>query len=202
MPEPVLQVALLAYGERNLATLVTRELEGTGVQVELRRVRGDQALKDTLVASLAHVVLADATDAPDATWTAYGVARAIRPSAPFIVLTETLNEELAVSFARYNPDDLVVVGNLARLGPAVQVALERRRPLTKLSPRQLEVLVMIAEGFHTREIAERHRLSLKTVESHRSSMMKRLGLHDVAALVRYAIRMGLVPARPSDSPAM
>ena len=201
MPEPLLRVALLGH-EENLTPLITRELETIGVQVVLRHVQLDTALEDTLAEFPADLVLVAPSKARDATWPAYSVARAIRPSAPFILLTETVDEELVVSFARYNPDALVHVGNLARLGSAVRVALETRRPLAKLSPRQVQVLVNVAEGRSTREIAESHGLSVKTVESHRSAMMKRLGLGNVAALVRYTIRMGLVPARPSEPPAM
>ena len=195
--EPVLRVALLAE-RNNLAEAVTREIEGIGVRVALQRVQEDQAVEDALVAFPANVVLADLSSTHSDTWRAYSAARAIRPSAPFILLTETLDEDSVVSFARYHPDNLVLVGNLARLGPAVQAALERRRPLAKLSRRQLEVLVMVAEGQSTRAIAAKYALSVKTIESHRSAMMKRLGVHDIAVLVRYALRMGLVPADPID----
>jgi DNA-binding NarL/FixJ family response regulator len=186
-----LRVALLAQGE-NLANHVARELEETGFRTTLRRVEGNHAISNALVEFPANVILADLSHTPLAAWSAYRAARAIRPSAPFILLAESLDEESFVDFARYNPDDLVLVSNLARLGPAVQVALELRRPLATLSPRQLEVLVMVAEGQRTREIAERLGRSLKTVESHRGALMKRLGLSDVAAVVRYAVRMGLI----------
>jgi DNA-binding NarL/FixJ family response regulator len=66
---------------------------------------------------------------------------------------------------------------------------ERQDPLT---PRQREVLVRIAEGASTREIAEALNLSVKTVETHRAEVMRRLDIHDVAGLTRYAVRRGLV----------
>jgi DNA-binding NarL/FixJ family response regulator len=69
---------------------------------------------------------------------------------------------------------------------------EGRSPLAELTSRQLEVLRMIAAGHTTKDIARRLNLSVKTVESHRASLMERLNIHDVAGLVRYAIRMGLV----------
>ena len=59
-----------------------------------------------------------------------------------------------------------------------------------LTERQQEVLRLVAEGKNTKEIAYRLKLSVKTVESHRSQLMKRLNIHDVAGLVRYAIRAG------------
>lgn len=61
-----------------------------------------------------------------------------------------------------------------------------------LTQRQREVLQLVAEGRSTREIAELLHVSVKTVETHRAQLMDRLGIYDVAGLVRYAIRTGLV----------
>jgi len=61
-----------------------------------------------------------------------------------------------------------------------------------LTPRQREVLQMVAQGHSTKEIAHRLGLSGKTVETHRSQLMERLKIYDVAGLVRYAIRIGLI----------
>jgi DNA-binding NarL/FixJ family response regulator len=65
-------------------------------------------------------------------------------------------------------------------------------PFEILSPRQREILQLIAEGRSTKEIAQHLDLSVKTVEAHRTELMERLGIHGVAGLVRYAIRTGLV----------
>jgi DNA-binding NarL/FixJ family response regulator len=62
-----------------------------------------------------------------------------------------------------------------------------------LTPRQRDVLKRIAEGRSTKEIAYDLNLSVKTVETHRAQIMERLGIRDVAGLVRYALRTGLVP---------
>ena len=64
--------------------------------------------------------------------------------------------------------------------------------LDLLSPRQREILQLLAEGHSNKEIAQVLGLSVKTVETHRKELMDRLDLHDVASLVRYAIRMGIV----------
>ena len=64
--------------------------------------------------------------------------------------------------------------------------------LEQLTSRQREILQLIAEGRTTKEIADLLYISVKTVETHRMQLMKRLDIHDVAGLVRYAIRMGLV----------
>jgi DNA-binding NarL/FixJ family response regulator len=64
--------------------------------------------------------------------------------------------------------------------------------LATLSPRQREVLRLIAEGNTTKQIAHLLEISVKTVETHRAQLMERLGIHDVAGLVRYAIIVGLI----------
>lgn len=64
-----------------------------------------------------------------------------------------------------------------------------------LSPRQSEVLQLIARGKTTKEVALALNISVKTVETHRAALMKRIGVRDVAGLVRYAIKIGLVDLR-------
>lgn len=94
---------------------------------------------------------------------------------------------------RAGAEDIVLKRNLSRLSSAIEAALAVRRQLRKLTPRQLEVLRLVTAGHTTRDIARRLKLSAKTVESHRGEGMKRLGMHDVVTLVRYAVRVGLVP---------
>ncbi|HEY3579224.1 MAG TPA: response regulator transcription factor [Pyrinomonadaceae bacterium] len=69
---------------------------------------------------------------------------------------------------------------------------KNRDLLQQLSPRQKEVLRLIAEGQTTKQIAQTLEISVKTVETHRSQLMDRLDIHDVAGLVRYAITVGVV----------
>jgi DNA-binding NarL/FixJ family response regulator len=64
--------------------------------------------------------------------------------------------------------------------------------LELLTPRQRETLQLVAEGKSTKEIARILHVSAKTIETHRAQLMDRLDIHDVAGLVRYAIRIGLV----------
>jgi len=63
-----------------------------------------------------------------------------------------------------------------------------------LSPREREVLQLIAEGKTTKEVAATLFISHKTVESHRQRIMGKLDIHEIASLVRYAIRCGLIQA--------
>jgi len=64
--------------------------------------------------------------------------------------------------------------------------------LQLLTPRQREILQLIAEGQTTKQIAKTLHISVKTVETHRMQLMERIDIHDVAGLVRFAIRVGLV----------
>lgn len=67
-------------------------------------------------------------------------------------------------------------------------------PLDLITPRQREILQLIAEGRSTKQIAAQLGVSVKTVDTHRALLMERLGIYDVAGLVRFAVRVGLVQA--------
>ena len=69
---------------------------------------------------------------------------------------------------------------------------ESESSLDSLTPRQREILQLIAEGKSTKEIAFTLNVSVKTVETHRAALMERLGIHDVAGLVLYAVRHRLI----------
>lgn len=61
-----------------------------------------------------------------------------------------------------------------------------------LTPRQSEILVLIARGLSTKDIARQLDLSVKTVDTHRTQLMKQLDIHEVTGLVRYALKHGLI----------
>ena len=69
----------------------------------------------------------------------------------------------------------------------------RKSPLEELTERQREILQLIAEGQNTKGIAEILKVSPKTVEYHRMKLMDRLNVHDIPGLVRFALRVGLIP---------
>jgi DNA-binding NarL/FixJ family response regulator len=70
-------------------------------------------------------------------------------------------------------------------------AAHRRGAFDTLTPREREVLQLMAEGFATKEVAHRLHVSVKTVETHRRQIMDKLDMHSVAELTKYAIREGL-----------
>lgn len=141
--------------------------------------------------------------------------KAAQPTARVIVLSMHLNEEyirraLAAGANGYMvkdsaPSELqvavqAVMAGRHYLSPAAASLLIRQAlpgikesdPLQALSPRQAEVLRMVAEGQSTKEIARTLGLSPKTVDIHRAQVMQRLDIHDVAGLTRFAVRVGLV----------
>ncbi|MBV9231583.1 MAG: response regulator transcription factor, partial [Chloroflexi bacterium] len=69
-------------------------------------------------------------------------------------------------------------------------------PLNVLTPREVEVLKLVAEGHTNQEIADQLVLSIKTVQAHRANVMEKLGLHDITHLVRFAIHHKLIPPEP------
>ncbi len=73
---------------------------------------------------------------------------------------------------------------------------ELAQKLQVLTSREMEVLILVAEGRTNQEIADQLVLSIKTVQAHRANVMEKLGLHDITHLVRFAIRHGLIPSDP------
>ena len=67
-----------------------------------------------------------------------------------------------------------------------------RKGAARLSPREVEVLQLIAEGMANKETAGQLGISIKTVEKHRQNLMSKLGIHDTAGLTRYAISAGII----------
>jgi len=71
--------------------------------------------------------------------------------------------------------------------------------VNRLTTREREILQLIAESYSTKEIANKLKISVKTAENHRTNLMKKLDLHDIASLTRFAIEYGLIepPVRPT-----
>ena len=122
------------------------------------------------------------------------VARALKAGVAGYLLKDAAPDELPMALR-------AVVSGEVYLSPAISkqvVEVLRRRtegesePLEGVTPRQREILQLIAEGRSVKEIAVILEVSVKTVEGHRAQLMDRLDIHDVAGLVRFAIRAGIV----------
>lgn len=84
---------------------------------------------------------------------------------------------------------------LGYIGTCVEIREHRQtKTPTPLTARELQVLALVADGKSTKEIAGLLTISYKTADSHRSRIMEKLGVHETASLVRYAIRQGIVRA--------
>jgi DNA-binding NarL/FixJ family response regulator len=122
------------------------------------------------------------------------VLRALRLGASGYLLKDAAPDELGqalIAVARGEHwlssavSKKVISGYVARAGGEETV--------DALTARQHEVLKMMAEGMSTKEIGAALNLSVKTIETYRAQIMERLDIHDLAGLVRYAIRNGIVP---------
>ena len=118
----------------------------------------------------------------------------LQAGADGYVLKDATHEELVLAIKN-------VMGGKSYLSPGVSEKViegylegkeSNRSPWETLSQREREVLKLIAEGYKNKEIAEDLCISLKTVEKHRANLMKKLDLHNAAALTVYAMQKGLV----------
>jgi DNA-binding NarL/FixJ family response regulator len=124
------------------------------------------------------------------------VTRAVKAGAHGYLVKDSAPEELKTAVQAVMRDEIYLSPRVSRhvVNSLLQGAQGGRResPLDALTGRQREILQMIAEGKSTKEIAFVLDVSLKTVETHRKAVMQRLGIHDVAGLVVFAIRSGLI----------
>jgi DNA-binding NarL/FixJ family response regulator len=188
----ILRILLLEDSETD-AELIRHELRRSGMKATTERVDSEKAFAEALRTFTPHVVLSDHSLAEFDAAAALDLVRTVTPATPLILVTGAINGQKSVACLRAGAEDLVLKTNISRLGASIAQALAIREPLRSLTARQLEVLRLMAEGCRTREIAQRLKLSVKTVESHRGEIMKRLSIHQLVGLVRYALRVGLVP---------
>lgn len=126
------------------------------------------------------------------------VVQALRAGAAGYVLKRNAATELAAAIRAAHDGQAYLHPSIARR--VIDDYLSRihasddavSEPHERLTPREREVLQLVAEGHSTRAIAGLLSLSTKTVEHHRASIMTKLGLHGQTELVKYAIRAGLV----------
>jgi DNA-binding NarL/FixJ family response regulator len=122
------------------------------------------------------------------------VLRALRSGAAGYLLKDASSAELELAVRAVAGGDTylsppvshhVVEAYVERVG-------DRLSPVDRLTPRQREILQLVAEGHTTRQIAHLLGLTAKTVETHRAQLMERLDIHDIAGLVRFAVQSGIV----------
>ena len=124
------------------------------------------------------------------------VLQALRNGARGYLLKDASPSELELAIRTVSHGETYLTPAISRqvIDSYVRRLAPGESPSELLTPRQREILQLIAEGLTTKAIADRLHVSVKTVETHRSQLMERLDIHDVPGLVRYAIRIGLVRA--------
>ena len=123
------------------------------------------------------------------------VAQALRAGASGYLLKDATPTELEFALRAVARGETYLCPRVsgAVVEKFLQLADGAAGPLGALTPRQREILRLIAEGRSTKQMAAQLGVSVKTVETHRALLMDRLGIHDVAGLVRLAVRVGIVP---------
>jgi DNA-binding NarL/FixJ family response regulator len=122
------------------------------------------------------------------------VLRALRAGAVGYLLKDAGTAELELAVRAVVRDEMYLSPAVSKhvIAEYVQRVSSEPNSFEQLSPRHREILQLIAEGQTTKEIAQTLDLSVKTIETYRTQLMERLDIHDIAGLVRYAIRMGLI----------
>ena len=122
------------------------------------------------------------------------VNQALRAGAVGYLLkdAQTTELEFAVKAVARGESYLTPVVSKQLMSSYLQLAGRGETDTGPLTPRQREILQLIAEGNTTKQIAAALKISVKTVETHRTQLMDRLDIHDIPGLVRYAMRTGLV----------
>lgn len=187
-----LRVLLLEDDPRD-AELILHAVRAAAADSAVRLVDTRTEFVRTLDELVPDVILSDHAVADFNVLDAFRLAQSLAPGSPFI-LVSGLFEQRASECLQAGAADFVPKSELSRLGPVMASALSLRAPLRSLSRRQRQVLQQLATGCSTREIALGLHLSIKTVETHRAQLMSRLNIHDLAGLVRYAVRVGIVSA--------
>ena len=189
-----LRVLLLTPDARD-ADLITRAVERTNFRNTVVEVETRAAFVRALEVFEPDVILCNHGVAELSAAGALRLAQARVPASPFLLLADTFAQN-DCDCLKMGAWDCILRSDLSRLLPAINLAIEACTPLRRLSKRQREVLQMLAMSCSTREIARQLRLSVKTVETHRAAVMKRLEIRQVANLVRYSLRVGLIQREP------
>lgn len=126
------------------------------------------------------------------------VLQALRTGASGYLLKDAAPSELELALRAVARGDTYLSPSISRqvIDAYLGWSGGPKNPLEQLTPRQREILQLIAEGKNTKEIAYQLNISVKTVETHRAQLMERLKIHDIPGLVRFAMRTGLIPPNP------
>ncbi|MEX0330306.1 MAG: response regulator [Puniceicoccaceae bacterium] len=120
------------------------------------------------------------------------VQAALKAGANGIVHKSATIEELEEGIKRVMAGEAYMSGQVLEILRDIMLNPEVTGSLDKLTPREREILQLVAEGHTTKEVAAKLDISVKTADTHRTNVMSKLDIHDVAGLTRFAIQQGLV----------
>jgi len=178
IPE-VTDVFEAADGDEALAAVVLHHPDVVLMDIAMPRLNGIDATSLILtIAPNTRVVIVSMYQDEEYVW------NALRAGALAYLAKTAIVEELHEALQFIRRGEVFISRRLRRA--------MRREVQHGPTARQREILQLIAAGMTSREIAEALNIRVKTVESHRLQLMRRLDIHDVAGLVRYAVRHGVV----------
>ena len=178
LPE-VTDIMEAADGHEALAVVAAHQPDVVLMDITMPRMNGLEATSLILrIAPATRVIIVSMHHDEEHVW------HALRLGASGYLAKSAVVEELQEALRAVRRGEVFVSRRLQRA-----VA---REPQQRLTTRQHEVLSLIASGMTSRQIGETLSIHVKTVESHRLHLMRRLDIHDVAGLVRYAVRHGVI----------
>jgi len=122
------------------------------------------------------------------------VQAAVKAGVNGIVHKNASADELEQGIRRVLAGETFMSGQILEILRDLMLNPQGTDSLEKLTPRERELLQLIAEGNTTKEIAAKLDISVKTADTHRTNVMNKLDIHDIAGLTRFAIQIGLVEA--------
>ena len=126
------------------------------------------------------------------------IAEAFQAGATGYVVKESASESLLQGLEHVSKGDYYLDSSLSQevakklIGPRAKENLISHSTYGGLTPREQEVMRLLAEGLSSKKVAEKLFISPKTVENHRTNIMHKLDLHSTVELVRYAVKLGLI----------
>src|SRR4051794_33812868 len=144
------------------ADKVFRQLRGAGMRVTTGRVQSEEGLAKALAEFIPDVVLSEYSLPLIDYRVTLKVVQAIRPGTPVIVMSGPLQEEDSGACVRSGAESFISKLNPVMLPVAIVAAVEARKPLSRLTARQVQVMRLVASGYRTHEVADALKLSAKT----------------------------------------
>lgn len=167
------------------------------MDISMANLNGLEATEQIRKFSDAHILILTMYPNPDY------VQRAIKAGASGYLLKDATPTELELAIASTCKGEAYLSPAIAKnlldecLDGLNSTCTEGTAELAALTPRHRQILQLIVEGNTNNDIAELLHISIKTVETHRAELMRRLNIRDIPSLVRYAMRTGIIP--PEDS---